>query len=122
MIVLPPLLMHSTAEDNSIKPRMGRNLAYSFLNSITYAFFEKNSTVKDKSICKDHDHELLKPHLTSTWMPNAIGSMSGKSVVFAEAEVIFQSPSIHNQHPIQYLILSFRLYKNPYKFQAQASI
>lgn len=91
MIVLPPLLMHLVDEDNSIKPKMGRNLAYSFLNSITYALYEKNSTVKDKSMCKDHDHEILKPHLTSTWMPNAIGSMSGKSVVFAEAEVIFQS-------------------------------
>lgn len=87
--------MHLVDEDNSIKPKMGRNLAFSFLNSIAYALNEKNSTVKDKSMCKDHDHELLKPHLTSTWMPNAIGSMSGKSVVFAEAEVICQSHVSH---------------------------
>lgn len=87
MIVLPPLLMHLVDEDNSVKPKLASSLAYSFLNSVLYTFFDKNTTSKDKSICKDHDHEILKPHLTSTWMPNAIGSMSGKSVVFAEAEV-----------------------------------
>lgn len=87
MIVLPPLLMHMLDEDNSVKPKLGRNLAYSFLNSITYTFSDKNATIKDNSICKDHDHEVLKPHLTSTWMPNSVGSMSGKSVVFAESEV-----------------------------------
>jgi teneurin len=87
MIVLPPLLMHLVKEDNSIKPKLGQNMAYSFLNSVAYVFNERNTTMKDKMICKDHDHEELKPHLTSTWMPNAVGSMSGKSVVFAEAEV-----------------------------------
>jgi hypothetical protein len=85
--------MHLQEEDNSIKPKLGRNLAYSFLNSISYSFYERNSTKKD--ICKDHDHELLKPHLTSTWIPNAIGSMSGKSVVFAEAEVMFSKILFH---------------------------
>lgn len=87
MIVLPPLLMHLVDEDNSVKPKLGRNLAYSFLNSIAYNFNSRNSTVKEKYFCKDHDHEVLKPHLTSTWMPNAIGSNPGKSVIFAEAEV-----------------------------------
>lgn len=103
MIVLPPLLMHLVDEDNSIKPKMGRNLAYSFLNSIAYAFNEKNSTVKERSTCKDHDHELLRPHLTSTWMPNAVGSMSGKSVVFAEAEVrieFYHHPTLSIKSPL----------------------
>jgi teneurin len=93
MIVLPPLLMHMLDEDNSVKPRVGRNLAFSFLNSVSYSFNEKNSTIRDNTICKDHDHEVLKPHLTSTWMPNSIGSMSGKSVVFAESEVKLDLPS-----------------------------
>lgn len=35
----------------------------------------------------EHDHELLKPQLTSTWMPNGVGSMAGRSVVFAETQV-----------------------------------
>lgn len=103
MIVLPPLLMHLVDEDNSVKPKLGRNLAYSFLNSVSYTFFNKTSTLKDKSICKDHDHEILRPHLTSTWMPNAIGSEPGKSVIFAEAEVIWR------ENRIQCLILMISL-------------
>jgi hypothetical protein len=87
MLVLPPLLMHLVDEDNSIKPRLGRNLAFSFLNSIVYSLSEKANATTKGSTCKDHDHELLRPHLTSTWMPNAIGSISGKSAIFAEAEV-----------------------------------
>lgn len=87
MIVLPPLLMHLVDEDNSVKPKIGKNLAFSFLNSISYTLFNKNVTLSDRSICKEHDHDVLKPHLTSTWMPNSVGSISGKSVIFAEAEV-----------------------------------
>jgi hypothetical protein len=113
--------MHLVDEDNSIKPKMGRNLAYSFLNSITYAFAEKNSTVKDRSTCKDHDHEQLKPHMTSTWMPAAIGSMAGKSVVFAEAEVIF-SFFCHSSFCSLNEFLIFRLFKSPFKYPVPASI
>ncbi|MBO1316805.1 hypothetical protein, partial [Klebsiella pneumoniae] len=98
---LPPLLMHLVDEDNSIKPKLGKNLAFSFLNSIVYSLSEKNSTLKDRSICKDHDHELLRPHLTSTWMPNAIGSMSGRSVIFAEAEVSCLVTKMNNLLHIQ---------------------
>lgn len=79
--------MHMVDEDNSVKPKLGRSLAFSFLNPITYTAFNDKNATKDNSICKDHDHEVLKPHLTSTWMPNSVGSMSGKSVVFAESEV-----------------------------------
>lgn len=87
MIVLPPLLMHMVDENNEVEQKDDKNLAYSFLNSIQYTFFDKNTTNKNKSICKEHNHEILKPHLTSTWMPNAVGSLPGKSVIFAETEV-----------------------------------
>lgn len=87
MIVLPPLLMHLVDEDNSVKPKLSKGFAFSFLSSVAYAFHDKNSTTRDTFFCKDHNHEILKPHLTSTWMPNAVGSMSGKSLIFAEAEV-----------------------------------
>ncbi|CAG9802441.1 unnamed protein product [Chironomus riparius] len=109
MLVLPPLLMHLVDEDNSIKPKLGKSMTFSFLNSISYSLIEKNSTVKDKLTCKDHDHELLKPHLTSTWMPNAIGSMSGKSVIFAEAEIVQESVQI----PGSSLYLTYQSSKVP---------
>lgn len=35
----------------------------------------------------EHDHEELKPQLISTWMPNGIGAMPGKRVIFAETQV-----------------------------------
>lgn len=37
--------------------------------------------------CVAHDHELLKPQLISTWMPNGVGSMPGKRTIFAETQV-----------------------------------
>lgn len=119
MIVLPPLLMHLVDEDNSIKPKLGRNLAFSFLNSVSYTFYETNITLKDKSTCKDHDYEILKPHLTSTWMPNAVGAMSGKSVIFAESEVIPRQYSPNFQFNKN---VYFRLSKSLYRFPALAYI
>lgn len=40
-------------------------------------------------VCTDHDHELLKPQLISTWMPNGVGAMPGRRMVFAETQVSF---------------------------------
>lgn len=61
------------------------NPALSFLSSSQYRFLDDETTIE--SICFDHDHELLKPQLTSTWMPNAVGSTPGQSVIFAETQV-----------------------------------
>lgn len=86
IIVLPPMQMNLAEESDSKMPKIGANIAYSFLNSLQYNFYDGN--VNDSSIiCSDHDHELLRPILTSTWMPNAIGSMSGRSAIFAENQV-----------------------------------
>lgn len=62
------------------------NPAYSFLNTIHYSF-SNDVTSGDITICMDHDHELLKPQVISTWMPNGVGSMPGKRVIFAETQV-----------------------------------
>lgn len=59
--------------------------AYSFLNTISYHFTD--DVTPSGAICLDHDHELLKPQLISTWMPNGVGSMPGKRVIFAETQV-----------------------------------
>ncbi|KAG5682597.1 hypothetical protein PVAND_011940 [Polypedilum vanderplanki] len=91
MLVLPPLLMHLLLKLNRV------------------FVVRKDSTLKDRSICKDHDHELLRPHLTSTWMPNAIGSMSGRSVIFAEAEIVQESVQI----PGSSLYLTYQSSKVP---------
>lgn len=61
------------------------NPALTFLNSIHYhTADEANDASK---VCMDHDHEKLKPQLISTWMPNGVGAMPGKRVIFAETQV-----------------------------------
>lgn len=62
------------------------NPAYSFLNSIRYSFAE-DLTTSEAAICMEHDHELLKPQIISTWMPSGYGSKPGKRVIFAETQV-----------------------------------
>ena len=89
IVVLPPVEMNLVADDTKITlPQIRPNLAYSFLSSLQYKFLEGNVSEATR-ICLGHDHELLKPSLTSTWMPNAVGSMSGHSTVFAETQVNF---------------------------------
>lgn len=61
------------------------NPALTFLNSIHYhTADEANDASK---VCMDHDHEKLRPQLISTWMPNGVGAMPGKRVIFAETQV-----------------------------------
>lgn len=39
--------------------------------------------------CLEHDHETLRPIIVSTWMPEKVGGLAGKSLVFAETQVNF---------------------------------
>lgn len=45
--------------------------------------------------CLEHDHELLRPIIVSTWMPEKVGGLPGKSLVFAESQVFFFSTNFH---------------------------
>lgn len=78
--------MNLVDESESKMPKVGTSIAYSFLNSLMYKFYDGNSS-DSTAICTDHNHELLYPILTSAWMPNAIGSMAGISAIFAENQV-----------------------------------
>lgn len=94
IIVLPPIQINLVDDSKSTMPKVKPNIAYSFLNSLQYRFMDGNAN-DTTVICPDHDHELLRPILTSTWMPNAIGSMAGRSTIFAENQVSLISPRIH---------------------------
>ncbi|KAL1116307.1 hypothetical protein AAG570_005802 [Ranatra chinensis] len=41
--------------------------------------------------CLDHDETLLMPVILSTWMPQKIGGLPGKSLVFAETQMLQES-------------------------------
>lgn len=86
IIVLPPVQMNLVDESDSKMPKVGANIAFSFLNSLSYKFYDGNSN-DSYVICPDHNHELLRPTMTSTWMPNAVGSLPGRSAIFAENQV-----------------------------------
>lgn len=45
----------------------------------------------DHGPCLEHDHELLRPIIVSTWMPEKVGGLPGKSLVFAESQVNIES-------------------------------
>lgn len=78
--------MNLVDESDSEMTKVRANIAYSFLDTLQYKFHDGNAN--DSSvICPDHNHEMLRPLLTSTWMPNAIGSIAGRSTVFAENQV-----------------------------------
>lgn len=80
------------------------NPALTFLNSIHYhTADEANDASK---VCMDHDHEKLKPQLISTWMPNGVGAMPGKRVIFAETQVSTGSLSLF---PTLSLALSYTI-------------
>ncbi|CAO1418145.1 unnamed protein product [Diamesa hyperborea] len=109
IVVLPPVEMNLVADDAKITlPQIRSNLAYSFLSSLQYKFLEGNVSEASR-ICVGHDHELLKPSLTSTWMPNAVGSMSGYSTVFAETQIVQESIQI----PGSGLFLTYQSSKMP---------
>ena len=88
IIVLPPVQINLMDESDSKMPKVKPNSAFSFLSTLQYRFIDGNAN-DTTAICPDHDHELLRPILTSTWMPNAIGSMAGRSTIFAENQVSF---------------------------------
>ncbi|XP_014290946.3 teneurin-a isoform X3 [Halyomorpha halys] len=41
--------------------------------------------------CIDHDETLLMPVILSTWMPEKVGGMPGKSLIFAETQMLQES-------------------------------
>ncbi|KAL9882896.1 teneurin-a transmembrane protein isoform 4-T5 [Glossina fuscipes fuscipes] len=96
IVVLPPVQMQLSDDDDSANRNIKvapLNPALTFLNSIVYYFADEPSAEAHK-ICLEHDHEELKPQLISTWMPNGVGAMPGKRVIFAETQIVQESIQI----------------------------
>lgn len=67
---------------------LNRNRAINF-PGVSRSFFDANGALPNT--CDDHDPELLTPIITGTWMPEAVGGLQGKSVIFAETQIIQES-------------------------------
>lgn len=68
---------------------LNKNPAVNF-PGVSHSYFNGNSNTLP-STCEDHDPELLKPVITGTWMPEAVGGLPGKSVIFAETQIVQES-------------------------------
>lgn len=67
---------------------LSRNPAINF-PGVSRSFFDVNGALP--ITCEDHDPELLTPIISGTWMPEAVGGIQGKSVIFAETQIIQES-------------------------------
>ncbi|KAJ8966139.1 hypothetical protein NQ314_003718 [Rhamnusium bicolor] len=91
IIVLPPVHMQLMEELDIAHVQQSflvRNPAINF-PGVSRSFFGPNGALPNT--CDDHDPEILNPVITGTWMPEAVGGIQGKSVVFAETQIIQES-------------------------------
>ncbi|KAG5879649.1 hypothetical protein JTB14_012096 [Gonioctena quinquepunctata] len=91
IIVLPPVHMQ-LSDDADVghvqKSFLATNPALNF-PGVSRSFFGPNGVLPET--CDDHDTEILRPIITGTWLPEAVGGMQGKSVIFAETQIVQES-------------------------------
>uniref|UniRef100_A0A1Y1LMI1 Tenascin-like protein n=2 Tax=Photinus pyralis TaxID=7054 RepID=A0A1Y1LMI1_PHOPY len=91
IVVLAPVRMELSEDshpDNVHSSFLTRNPAINF-PGVSRSFFDMNGGFPES--CDDHDSELLKPVITGTWMPDAVGGLPGRSVIFAETQIVQES-------------------------------
>ncbi|XP_050300219.1 teneurin-a isoform X3 [Anthonomus grandis grandis] len=87
IIVLPPIHMQ-LAEDSESHHLITRSPALYF-PGVSRSFFDSDGSLPN--VCEDHDPETLRPIITGTWMPEAVGGMQGRSAIFAETQIVQES-------------------------------
>ncbi|XP_017766143.1 PREDICTED: teneurin-a [Eufriesea mexicana] len=87
IVVLPPVVMTLNKEGESNKSNQPPSPAVGF-PGISMGLFSEHGP------CLEHDHELLRPIIVSTWMPEKVGGLPGKSLVFAESQIVQESIAI----------------------------
>ncbi|XP_074032255.1 teneurin-a transmembrane protein isoform X2 [Leptinotarsa decemlineata] len=94
IIVLPPVHMQLSddADVGHVKTSfLAMNPALNF-PGVSRSFFGPDGGLPNT--CDDHDPDILNPIITGTWLPEAVGGMQGKSVVFAETQIVQESIAI----------------------------
>ncbi|XP_044012987.1 teneurin-a isoform X1 [Aphidius gifuensis] len=87
IVVLPPVVMTLPDDTESYKSTQPPNPSVGF-PGISMGLFG------DDGPCMEHDHETLRPIIVGTWMPEKVGGLPGKSLVFAETQIVQESISI----------------------------
>ncbi|XP_012287191.1 teneurin-a isoform X2 [Orussus abietinus] len=84
IVVLPPIVMTISEEGETYKSHRLPSPAAGF-PSLSMGLFGEHGP------CLEHDHETLRPIIVGTWMPEKIGGLPGKSLVFAESQIVQES-------------------------------
>ncbi|XP_046747873.1 teneurin-a isoform X4 [Diprion similis] len=87
IVVLPPVAMTLSEESESYRPNQPPSPAVGFPGISMGLFGERGP-------CLEHDHEILRPIIVGTWMPEKVGGLPGKSLVFAETQIVQESIAI----------------------------
>ncbi|XP_024941633.1 teneurin-a isoform X3 [Cephus cinctus] len=87
IVVLPPVAMTLSEESESYKTKQPPSPAVGFPGVSMGMFVEQGP-------CLEHDHETLRPIIVGTWMPEKVGGLPGKSLVFAESQIVQESIDI----------------------------
>ncbi|XP_071056324.1 teneurin-a isoform X2 [Onthophagus taurus] len=87
IVVLPPVHMQLSEEHESTRIHT-RNPAINF-PGVTRSLFTLSGDLPET--CSTHDPEILKPVITGTWMPEAVGGLAGQSVIFSETQIVQES-------------------------------
>ncbi|XP_016839726.1 teneurin-a isoform X5 [Nasonia vitripennis] len=85
IVVLPPVVLTIGEEGESFK---SINQPPSPAIGFSANLFDEHGP------CMEHDHETLRPIIVGTWMPEKVGGLPGKSLVFAETQIVQESIAI----------------------------
>ncbi|XP_049862885.1 teneurin-a isoform X3 [Schistocerca gregaria] len=88
IVVLPPVTMQ-LSDDTDIYSENAGSLALGM--GVPLSSMPLFSNIAQREPCLDHDHELLRPVVMSTWMPEKVGGIPGRSLVFAETQILQES-------------------------------
>ncbi|XP_011500847.1 PREDICTED: teneurin-a isoform X2 [Ceratosolen solmsi marchali] len=85
IVVLPPVVLTIGEEGDTFKS----------INQLPSPAIGFSANLFDEhGPCMEHDHETLRPIIVGTWMPEKVGGLPGKSLVFAETQIVQESIAI----------------------------
>ncbi|XP_068081732.1 teneurin-a [Anabrus simplex] len=88
IVVLPPIVMQLSDDTDTYNDNPGTSGFSMSIPGVSVPYLSSNS---QRGPCLDHDHELLRPIVLSTWMPEKVGGVPGRSLVFAETQILQES-------------------------------
>ncbi|XP_023248034.1 teneurin-a [Copidosoma floridanum] len=96
IVVLPPVVLTIADEENSFRPiNQPPSPAIGKYPTVPLGFPGFSGSLFDEhGPCMEHDHETLFPIIVGTWMPEKVGGLPGKSLVFAETQIVQESIAI----------------------------